>query len=194
MTNGMTRPTLQVVRPPDRVDHRGWSEVATLSSWAAPFELAPLFDRRALTELLQLEQLAQLDLPFGLGLTAGLKREPLGPFDGLAHRLHLEDPVAGDDLLGLAEGAVDHGALAAGELDPNALGAPMERGEVQEHAGLGQLLVVLGHLGQELLARQVAGFPVSLNHHHHPHVVPPSCLPGPRRRPGANPSATRASD
>jgi hypothetical protein len=47
------------------------------SCWAAPFELAPSFDRRALTELLQLEQLADLDLPFGLGLTTGLKREPL---------------------------------------------------------------------------------------------------------------------
>ena len=58
------------------------------SSWAAPFELAPSFDRRALTELLQLEQLADLDLPFGLGLTAGLEREPLGPFDSLLHRLH----------------------------------------------------------------------------------------------------------
>src|SRR5215211_5317354 len=139
-------------RPPSRPRRSpdGWSEVAMPSSWAAPFELRPPFDRRDLTELVQLEQLADLDLPFGLGLTAGLKREPLGPFDGLVHRLHLEDPVAGDDLLGLAEGAVDHGALAAGELDPNALGAPMERREVQEHAGLRQLLVVLAHLGQEL--------------------------------------------
>ena len=67
----------------------------------------------------------------------------------------------------------------------------MERGEVQEHAGLRQLLDVPAHLGQELLARQVAGFPISLNHHHHPHVVPPSCPLGPGRRPRANPSATR---
>src|SRR5829696_6704073 len=66
-----------------------------------PLELAPPFHRRALTELLQLEQLADLDLPFGLGLTAGLKRKPLGPVDGLLHRRHLKDPVAGDDLLGL---------------------------------------------------------------------------------------------
>jgi hypothetical protein len=44
-----------------------------------PFELAPIFDRRPLTELVQLEQPADLDLPFGLGFTAGLKREPLGP-------------------------------------------------------------------------------------------------------------------
>jgi hypothetical protein len=42
-----------------------------------PFELAPSFDRRPLTELVQLEQPADLDLPFGLGFTAGLKREPL---------------------------------------------------------------------------------------------------------------------
>jgi hypothetical protein len=64
----------------------------------------------------------------------------------------------------------------------------MERGEVQEHAGLRQLLVVLAHLGQELLAGQVAGFPVSLNHHH-PHVVPRPGTPT-----GADPSSPRASD
>jgi hypothetical protein len=80
----------------------------------------------------------------------------------LLHRLHLKDPVAGDDLLGFAEGAVDHGALAGGELDPDALGAPMERGEVQEHTGVRQPLVVLAPLGQEFLAGQVAGFPDSL--------------------------------
>ena len=33
---------------------------------------------------------------------------------------------------------------------------------MQEHAGVRQLLVVLAHLGQELLAGQVAGFPESL--------------------------------
>src|SRR5215213_7132181 len=165
---------LQTASSPD-----GWSEVVTPSSSAAPVRAGPSFDRPALTQLLQLEQLAELDLPLGLGLTTGLKRKPLGPFDGLLHRLHLKDPVAGDDLLGLAAGPRDHGALAAGELDPNALGAPMQRGEVQEYAGLRQLLVVLAHLGQELLAGQVAGFPVSLDHHHHPHVVPPSVYLGP---------------
>src|SRR5215204_7574961 len=187
--------TDRLVHPPDRVDRlTAGSEAVTPCSWAAPSRAGPSFDRRALTKLLQLEQLAELDLPFSLGLTPGLKREPLGPFDGLLHRHHLKDPVAGDNRLGLAEGTVDHGALAGGELDPNPLGAPMQRREVQEHAGLRQLLVVLAHLGQELLAGQVAGFPVSFDHHHHPHVVPPSCLPGPGRRPGANPSATRASD
>src|SRR5215211_8236706 len=187
--------TDRLVHPPDRVDRlTAGSEAVTPCSWAAPFGAGPSFDRRALTKLLQLEQLAQLHLPFSLGLTAGLKREPLGPVDGLLHRLHLEDPVAGDDRLGLAEGAVDHGVLAGGELDPNALGAPMQRGEVQEYAGLRQLLVVLAHLGQELLAGQVAGFPVSFDHHHHPHVVPPvylgpdadrcEALPGRRTRVG----------
>src|SRR5215211_6278716 len=154
--NRMPRRATLVCRPPNSGDDRparpppdrvvgltAGPRPSCLLLGQLPSELAPSFDRRALTELLQLEQLAQLHLPFGLGLTTGLKREPLGPFDGLLHRLHLEDPVAGDDLLGLAEGAVDHGALADGELDPNALGAPMERREVQEHAGLRQLVVVL---------------------------------------------------
>jgi hypothetical protein len=40
------------------------------------------FDCRALTELLRLDELTDLDPPFGVELTANLKREPLGPFDG----------------------------------------------------------------------------------------------------------------
>ena len=75
----------QLVHPPDRVDRlTAGPRSSRLLPGQLPFELAPSFDRRALTELLQLEQLAGLDLPFGLGLTAGLKREPLGPFDGLS--------------------------------------------------------------------------------------------------------------
>src|ERR671912_392442 len=62
-----------------------------------PLELAPPFHPRALTELLQLEQLTELDLPFSLGLTTGRKREPLGPFHGLPHRHHPKNPVDGDD-------------------------------------------------------------------------------------------------
>src|SRR5215208_7377539 len=95
--------TDRLVHPPDRVDRltAGSEAVTPCSSWAAPSRAGPSFDRPALTQLLQLEQLAELNLPFSLGLTPGLKREPLGPVDGLLHRRHLKDPVAGDDLLGL---------------------------------------------------------------------------------------------
>jgi hypothetical protein len=38
-----------------------------------------------LAELFRLEHPPDLDLPLGLGLTTGLKRESLGSFDGLVH-------------------------------------------------------------------------------------------------------------
>ena len=55
-------------------------------------------------ELFRLEDPPDLYLALGLGLTAGLEREPLGPFDRLTHRFHLQDPVAGDDSLGPPKG------------------------------------------------------------------------------------------
>ena len=45
----------------------------------------------------------------------------LEPLDRLVHRLDLPDPVAGDELLGLGERAVDDGALRAREADALAL-------------------------------------------------------------------------
>src|SRR6185295_1707103 len=98
-------------------------------------ELAVLVERRAGLELLELEHPAQLDLGLGAGLWIGLERDPLGPLDRLLARLDLDDPVAGDQLLGLGERAVDHLALAAGrEPDPRALRARRQAGAVEHHA------------------------------------------------------------
>src|SRR6266705_3266091 len=83
-----------------------------------------VFDRLARTEVLQLEQLANLDLAFcSFAMGSG---DALGPVDRLFPRLHLDQPVAGDQLLRLGERPVDHGAFAPGELDPRALGARLE--------------------------------------------------------------------
>ena len=78
----------------------------------------------------------------------------LDPFDRLFLRLHLPQPEAGDQLLGLGEGPVDHGPLVAGELDARALRARMEPLAREQDAGLCQLFVVLPHLGQKLLVRK----------------------------------------
>src|SRR6185312_10685892 len=57
------------------------------------------------------------------GLTfAALGRDPLGPLDRLFPGLDPDDPVAGDQLLGLGERPVDHRLLAAAEPDPHAGG------------------------------------------------------------------------
>src|SRR5262245_49399791 len=73
-------------------------------------------------EVLRLEDLA--DLEHGLG--AGGVGAALGPLDGLLHRAHLPQPEAGDQLLGLGEGAVDHRPLVAGEAHPRSPGAGVE--------------------------------------------------------------------
>ena len=78
----------------------------------------------------------------------------LDPLDRLVLRLHLDQPEAGDQLLRLGERPVDDGPLAAGELDTRALRARVEPFAGEHHAGLHQLLVVLAHRGEQLLARE----------------------------------------
>src|SRR5947199_804189 len=73
------------------------------------------------TEVRRLEHLTNLDLDIcasGIGAA-------LDPIDRLFLRLHLNQPEAGDQLLRLGEGPVDHGALPSRELDARALRARM---------------------------------------------------------------------
>ena len=77
------------------------------------------------TEVVHLEKLADLDFAFLAFVGSG---DALGPFDRLFPGLHLNDPVSGDEFLGLGEGAVDDGALDSRELDAGALGARRHRG------------------------------------------------------------------
>src|SRR5215831_19767250 len=74
---------------------------------------AVMIDRRALAEVYQLEHLADLDLAV---LFVGIGAAP-DPFDRLCERFALQDPVAGDQLLGLRERPVNHRALVAREPD-----------------------------------------------------------------------------
>src|SRR5579864_7047027 len=62
------------------------------------------------TEVRRLEHLTDLDL--GLAAREGIGAA-LDPFDRLFLRLHLEQPVAGDQLLGLGEGPIGDDALVA---------------------------------------------------------------------------------
>src|SRR6266705_4790646 len=76
--------------------------------------LAKASDRLARSEVLQLEELPDLDL--GRPAVDGGIGEAPRPFHRLFPRLHLDDRVAGDELLRFCEGAIDHGALATGVL------------------------------------------------------------------------------
>jgi len=81
-------------------------------------ELAVALDCFAGTEVLELEDLPDLDLAV-LGMRI---RAALDPFDRLGLRLHLDDTIAGDQLLRFREGAVDYGPL----VPENLIRAPFE--------------------------------------------------------------------
>src|SRR5207247_467252 len=95
----------------------------------------------------------------------------LDPFNRLLLRLHLPQPEAGDQLLCLGEGPVDHGPLPSREPDARALRARVEPLAREHHAGLHQLFVELPHLGKELLVWENARLCVlgGLDQHHESH-------------------------
>src|ERR1700736_1151572 len=77
-------------------------------------EPARLLDRLAggdIGEILELEELAQLDL--AVLAVAERRRRALRPLDRLVAGFDLDQPVAGDESRRVGEGAVDDGALAA---------------------------------------------------------------------------------
>src|ERR1700733_4630752 len=77
--------------------------------------------RQVRAEVLGLEHAADLD--FLAALPEGRAADPL---DRLLQRSHLPEPEARDQLLGLGEGPVGHGALAAAEPDAHAPGAGVQ--------------------------------------------------------------------
>src|SRR4051794_10242348 len=130
--------------------------------------------RECLAEVLGLEDLTELDRR-ALALTRTGPGHALHPLDRLLLRLHLDDPEAGDQLLGLGERPVSHGGLAVGEPDPRALRARVQALAGEQHAGLHELFVELAHRSEDLGARQHArlGLVVGLHQDHETHGVPP---------------------
>src|SRR5690349_8045533 len=116
------------------------------------------------SEVLGLEHLPHLDL-------AALERNALHPLDRLILRLRLDQPEPGDQLLGLGERSVHHGALGAGELDPRAFRARLQPLRRQQHTRLHQLFVEPAHFGQYFLAGQYPSLAVLVGFHdqHEPH-------------------------
>src|SRR6266571_3693613 len=132
---------------------------------------AKALDRLARTEILELEELPDLDLAF-LAVDGGIGKAPR-PLHRFFPRLHLDDRVAGDELLRFGERSVDHGALRSRVLDAPALRARLQARGVEQHPGFLQLLVVLLHLHHELLGGHHARFRVlrGLDYHHESHAV-----------------------
>src|SRR5882724_6159062 len=75
-----------------------------------------------LSEILVREERADLDV----GCLVVRIGAALQPFHRFLHRLDLPQPIAGDQLLGLGEGPINHGAVLAGKADALALGGRMQ--------------------------------------------------------------------
>jgi hypothetical protein len=76
-------------------------------------EPAVVLNRFAAAEVVQLEELADLDLAL---LIVGIGTA-LNPLDRFFLRLALQEPVARDQLLRFGQGTIDYRALVAGEPD-----------------------------------------------------------------------------
>src|SRR5262245_13534946 len=136
--------------------------------------VAESLDRFALGEILKLEQLADFDLAI-LMMRIG---EAAGPFEGLLARFHLDDGVAGDELLRLGERPVDEPAPAALIFDAPACGRGMETIGIEQHPRLGEFLMIVRHGGEKVLARHNAPLRVlrRLDDDHESHKFSPcSC-------------------
>src|SRR5215813_9653228 len=127
--------------------------------------LRPELGSELLTEVFGLVERPDLEL-------LAVERRALEPRDRLVHRLHLPQPEAGDQLLGLGERSVDDGRLASREPDPLALGGRLQALAGLHDAGLDQLLVEVPHLGQRLMGRQHTrlGILGRFHDHHDSHV------------------------
>src|ERR687885_730136 len=141
------------------------ARLVLLSPRSHPVLLLPELGGELGAEVLGLEHRANLDL------RTAAEGCPLEPLDGLFHRPDLPDPVAGDELLGLGEGPVDHGLLVCREPHALPLGARVQSLGRQHHARPRQLFVVLTHFGEELLAGHRARLALlaRLHQYHHSH-------------------------
>src|SRR6187431_1996416 len=79
-------------------------------SGSHPLFLLAILRSELVPELVGLEHAPDLDLTF-------LEGSPLHPLDRLVHRLRLNEPKTGDELLGLGERSIDHGRLLPIEPD-----------------------------------------------------------------------------
>jgi hypothetical protein len=66
-------------------------------------------------------------------------------------------------------------AVPARELHPLPHGAREQPRQVDKHASLFHFLVVAAHRADEFFAGRRARLRIPLDHHHHPHVMSPSC-------------------
>src|ERR1700733_8154789 len=93
-------------------------------------------------EVFRFKNLANLNF----GLPCMRARAALNPLDSLFHGPHLPEPETGNQLLGLGEGPVNHGALLSREPDTLAFRAGLEPVGGEQHARFDQVFVEPPHV------------------------------------------------
>src|SRR5215467_7232734 len=115
-------------------------------SSAEVFFLLNFFVVEGRCEVFWLQDLADLYVGFAfVGVGASLD-----PLDGLFERLNLPEPEAGDEFLAFGEGAVNDGAVLAGEVDAGAFGRGVKTVVAYQNSGFQELVVEFVHFGHEL--------------------------------------------
>src|SRR6478672_4596003 len=135
---------------------------------ALPLLLLPQLGCECLTEVLRLEEWADLDVRL---LARHRIRAPFHPFDGLFERTNLPDPKAGDELLCFRERTVDHASLRAAEVNAFAGRAWLEPIAGEHDPGLYELFVERAHLLEHLGVGDAAGLGIlaRFDDHHDAH-------------------------
>src|SRR6266481_826123 len=125
------------------------------------------FRRQRLAEILCIEDLPDFDF------STTVEWRTLHPVDRLVQRLDLDEPEAGDEIIGHSKRAMAHAGLS-GIFDPGALRRRMQALARQHDARLHHLLVELAHGREHFGARHHAGFAVLVglhnNHESHRHA------------------------
>ena len=122
--------------PPDRVDRARASRRSSRASRAARSQLV-LRPRGSSPASGRPRGKSAISKTWRTSITSpSSDRAARRPLDRLLLRLHLDQPVAADDLLRLGERAVDDRGLAARERDARALRARVQPVEREQHAGL----------------------------------------------------------
>ncbi len=128
----------------------------------------PHFGSQIRAEIICFEHLANLDF------CATAEGSALQPLDCFVQRLALPQPKACDQLFRLGEWAVDDRLLIAGtEFHAYAFRRRLQSLGGEQHAGLYQLFVELGHVGENFLIREDSRFGILIRFYYHqePHFT-----------------------
>src|ERR1700685_1037877 len=128
-------------------------------------EFDVLIETLARREVLDLKEPSHLDIGF---MPRVRRWRPLRPFECFFVRLHLDDPISGDQFLRLRKRPTHNRFLPTREiLHSKALRTPLQTRRIEQDARLRKLFVVGSHRCDQLLARHLPRLRVFARLHDH---------------------------